>query len=313
MCELLVALPQNYFSMWVILALVSSLFLGFYDVLKKLSVNKNAVLPVLFISTIASSIIVTPLVIGSAYFPSFFQSISLYVPEITMKEHLMIFLKAVIVVSSWIFAFHALKHLPITIVSPIRATGPVWTLIGAILIFNEHLNFTQWIGVIITLVFFYLLSTAGKLEGINFRKNVWVFCIVAATLLGAASGLYDKFIIRKIDRLAVQAWFTYYQVIVMLPAIAMFRWAKSKPERPVFEWRWTIPAIGLFLLIADFAYFYSLSYEDSMISIVSALRRGGVLVAFITGALLFKENNIRKKGIYLLGILAGILIISLGS
>lgn len=299
--------------MWVLLALTSAFFLGFYDVLKKLSVNGNAVLPVLFISTITGALLVLPVVVGSFYFPSFFQSINLYVPSITYKEHLLIFIKALIVVSSWILAFHALKHLPITIVSPIRSTGPVWTLIGAIIIFQEKLNPIQWIGVNITLFFFYLLSTAGKLEGINFRKNVWIFCIIGATLLGATSGLYDKFIIRKIDRLAVQAWFTFYQVLVMLPAIAIFRWKKHSDQRPQFFWRWTIPAIGLFLLIADFAYFYALSYEDSMISIISALRRGGVLVAFITGALLFKENNIRKKGIYLLGILTGILIITLGS
>ncbi len=299
--------------MWVIPALISAILLGMYDVFKKLSVNSNAVLPVLLLSTMAGATLVSPIVIGSAFYPEAFQNIHLYVPPISAHEHWLIFIKSVIVVSSWIFAFHAVKHLPITIVAPVRATGPIWTLIGAILIFQENLNPVQWLGVVITLVFFYLLSTAGKLEGINFRKNVWIFCIISATLLGAASGLYDKFIIRKIDRLAVQAWFSFYQVVVMLPAIALFRWAKPRAERPVFQWRWSIPAIGLFLLLADFAYFYALSYEDSMISIISALRRGGVLVAFVMGAILFKENNIRRKGIYLLGILAGILIISLGT
>lgn len=299
--------------MWVFLALVSAFLLGIYDVFKKLSVNGNAVLPVLLISSITGALLFITPTVGSVYFPDFFQSIHLYVPAISLKEHGLIFLKSLLVVSSWILAFHALKHLPITIVSPIRATGPIWTLIGAILIFHESLNLLQWTGIIITLVFFYFLSTAGKLEGIHFRKNVWVFCIIGATLLGAASGLYDKFIIRKIDRLAVQAWFSFYQVVVMLPFVALFRWSKPKSKRPQFHWRWSIPAIGLFLLLADFAYFYALSYEDSMISVISALRRGGVLIAFITGAFLFHESNIRQKGIYLLGILAGILLISLGS
>lgn len=299
--------------MWVFLALGSAFLLGFYDVLKKLSVNKNAVLPVLFFSTIAAAVLVSPFIIGSRIAPEAFKAIHLFVPEISFHEHGLIFMKAMIVVSSWIFAFHALKHLPITIVAPVRATGPIWTLIGAILIFQEQLNALQWLGVSVTLVFFYLLSTAGKLEGINFRNNIWIFCIIAATLLGAASGLYDKFIIRKIDRIAVQAWFSVYQVAVMLPAIALFRWRLPQSTRPAFEWRWTIPAIGLVLLLADFAYFYALSYEDSMISIVSALRRGGVIVAFVTGAWLFHENNIRKKGIYLAGILIGILLITLGS
>lgn len=299
--------------MWVLLALLSALLLGIYDVFKKLSVNGNAVFPVLLISAITGAILFIPPTLGSWLFPTFFQSIHLYVPPITLREHGLIFLKTMLVVSSWILAFSALKRLPITIVTPIRATGPIWTLIGAILIFNERLNWLQWAGVITTLGFFYLLSTAGRLEGIHFRKNIWILFIVGATLLGASSGLYDKFIIRKVDRLAVQAWFTFYQVVVMLPVLAAVRWSRPKNKRIPFEWRWSIPAIGVFLLLADFAYFYALSYEDSMISIISALRRGGVLIAFITGAFLFREHNIRQKGLYLLGILAGILLISLGS
>lgn len=299
--------------MWVLLALISAVLLGVYDVFKKISVNGNAVLPVLFGSTITGALLVLPFVAGSVIFPDAFKNIHLYVPVIGLKEHGLILLKAAIVVSSWMFAFHALKHLPLTIVTPIQATGPIWTLAGAILIFRENLNPLQWGGVTITLVFFYLFSTAGKLEGINFMKNKWILCIIAGTLLSAASGLYDKYIIHRIDRLAVQAWFTFYQVLVMLPAITFFRWSKYKEERPPFQWRWSIPAIGFFLLIADFSYFYALSFPGSMISIISALRRGGVLVAFITGALLLKERNIRTKGIYLLGILTGILLISLGS
>ncbi|MFV0345300.1 MAG: EamA family transporter [Bacteroidales bacterium] len=299
--------------MWVILSLISAVLLGLYDVFKKLSLNKNAVLPVLFLSTLTAAVLVVPVLVGSGISPELFQRIHLYVPPISAHEHLLVFIKSLIVVGSWIFAFHAMKHLPITIISPIRATGPIWTLIGAILIFGERLNIMQWFGVLTTLVFFYLLSTAGKREGINFRRNKWVFCIIAATLLGTASGLFDKHILRQVDRLAVQAWFSFYQVVVMLPAIALFRWRKPRGERPPFEWRWTIPLIAIFLLFADFAYFYALSIPESMISIVSALRRGGVVIAFVVGALLFKEQNLKQKGIYLLGILIGILIISFGT
>lgn len=299
--------------MWVLLALLSAFLLGIYDVFKKLSVNGNAVFPVLLISATTGALLFLPPTVGSYLFPDFFQSIHLYVPPISAREHVLIFLKTILVVSSWILAFSALKHLPITIVTPIRATGPIWTLVGAIVLFQENLNALQWAGVITTLIFFYLLSTAGKLEGIHFRKNTWVLFVVGATLLGASSGLYDKYIIRQIDRLAVQAWFSFYQVVVMLPVLAVVRWSRPKSKRIPFQWRWSIPAIGVFLLLADFAYFYALSYEDSMISVISALRRGGVLVAFVTGALLFHEHNIRQKGIYLLGILAGILLISLGS
>lgn len=299
--------------MWVILALFSAVLLGIYEVFKKLSVHKNAVIPVLFISTLTSSLIFLPLTVGSVFYPDFFSGIQLYIPEITLSAHGYIFLKSMLVVSSWILAFYAVKNLPITLVAPIRATGPIWTLIGAILIFSEHLNTNQWIGVIITLLFFYLLSTTGKSEGINFSTNKWVLFIVLATFLGAASGLYDKFLMRRIDRMAVQAWFSFYQVVIMLPILAVNRWRLPKGERTPFHWRWSIPLIGVFLVLADYLYFNSLSYEDSMISIVSALRRGGVVISFVVGAVVFHEKNIRRKAIFLAGILIGILLISLGS
>ena len=299
--------------MWVILALASAVLLGIYEVFKKLSVNKNAVIPVLFISTLTSSIIFLPLTVGSSFYPEFFKTIQLFVPEITGQQHFFIFLKSILVVSSWILAFYAVKNLPITIVAPIRATGPIWTLLGAIDIYSEHLNTYQWFGVIITLLFFYLLSTTGKLEGVNFTTNKWVFFIVAGTFLGAASGLYDKFLMRRIDRMAVQAWFSFYQVAILLPVLAVNRWRLPKGERTPFHWRWSIPLIGVFLVMADYLYFNSLSYKDSMISIVSSLRRGGVVISFVVGALVFHEKNISRKAIYLAGILIGILLISLGS
>lgn len=299
--------------MWVILALSSALFLGVYEVFKKLSVHKNAVIPVLFISTLTSSIIFLPITVGSSFYPGFFQHIELFVPEIKVEDHMLIFLKSLIVVSSWVMAFYAVKNLPMTIVAPIRATGPIWTLLGAIVIFSEHLNAQQWAGVIVTLFFFYMLSIAGKSEGINFSANKWVFLIMAGTFLGAVSGLYDKYLMRRIDRMAVQAWFSFYQVAILLPVLAINRWRLPKPERTPFYWRWTIPMIGVFLVVADYLYFNSLSYADSLVSIVSALRRGGVVISFVVGALVFKERNIPLKALYLVGIMIGILLISMAS
>lgn len=298
--------------MWAIAGLLSALFLGVYDIFKKTSLNGNAVMPVLFFATLTSTVIFLPVVSGSVLFPEFFARIGLFSPSLSFTEHLQVLLKAVIVVSSWILAFFAMKHLPISIFAPIRSTGPFWTLIGAILIFHEKLNALQWAGVSLTLLFFYLFSTAGRKEGIVFRKNRWIIFIVLGTILGSVSGLYDKFIISRIDRIAVQAWFSFYQVAILLPVLAIFWFPGHKNTTP-FRWRWAIPAIGLTLVIADFLYFYALSLEGSMISMISALRRSSVLITFTLGAMIFREKNLKSKGIYLLGILAGILLITLGS
>lgn len=298
--------------MWALLGLASALFLGIYDIFKKQSVNENAVMPVLFFSTIASSAIFIPLVILSRISPDLISNSNFFVPELSVNDHLHILLKSVIVVSSWVLSFFALKHLPITIVAPIRATSPLWTLIGALLIFHERLNLYQWTGIVLTLAFFYLFSTAGKLEGIEFKKNKWISFIVGATILAAVSGLYDKYIMLRINRIAVQTWFSFYQVLILFPFVLLNeRIRKNKNIR--FEWRWTIPFIGIFLVIADYLYFYALSNEEALISVIATLRRGSVLITFLIGGLLFREKNLKKKGSYLLGILAGIVLITLGT
>jgi len=297
--------------MWWLLAIVSAFFLGIYDVVKKVSVNNNAVLPILLFSSLSGAILFIPILVVSKaqLIPA---THLFYIPPISLQEHALLFLKSVIVVTSWIFSFFALKHLPITIVSPIRATGPLWTLIGAIIIFSEKLTPYQWIGILITLTFFYLFSIAGKTEGISFRRNKWILFIILGTLFGAVSGLYDKFLLRHINRMAVQCYFTFYQVVLFAPIVMILWWPKRKKYTP-FVWRWTIPLIGIFLIVADFFYFYALHIPESMISIVSALRRGSVIIAFAFGAYLFKEKNIKTKSIYLLGILLGIGLLIFGT
>ena len=298
--------------MWALFGIFSALFLGFYDLFKKHSVNNNAVMPVLFFSTVSSALLFLPPIIISHHNPVILQNSGLFVPSLTLPEHLMVLLKSAIVVSSWVLSFFALKHLPITIVSPIRATGPLWTLVGAIIIFREQLNVFQWAGILITLCFFYLFSTAGKLEGIEFKRNKWILFIIGGTILGAASGLYDKYIMTRLDRVGVQAWFSIYQVVVLLPFVLLNEKIRKRKNIP-FHWRWTIPFIGLFLVIADYLYFYALSNPDALISVISALRRGSVLVVFIIGGIIYKEKNLKKKGLYLIGILVGILMITLGT
>jgi transporter family protein len=297
--------------MWFYLALTSASLLGIYDVLKKISLNNNAVLPVLMISILSAAIAFIPLIVLS-HLNIIDSSQTLYIPTITLAEHIQILIKSIIVLTSWVFSFNALKHLPITIVAPIRATGPLWTLVGAIIIFTEQLNAYQWIGIAVTLFFFFRFATVGKNEGIYLTNNKWFWFIIIATLSGAASGLYDKHLLRNIDRMAVQSWFSIYQVMIMLPLTMLLWWPKHKSSKP-FTFRWTIPLIGIALVLADYFYFKALSEPNSLISVISAIRRGGVVIAFIFGAILFQEKNIKQKSIYLLGIGIGIGFLIFGS
>jgi transporter family protein len=297
--------------MWLVLGLVSSFFLGVYDISKKISLNNNAVIPVLFLASTAGALIFIPIVILS-HLGIISDTALLYISKVDLFTHFLIFLKSVLVGSSWIFAFFALKHLPITIITPIRATGPVWTLMGAIIIYGEQYNGLQWVGLITVLVFFYIFTLAGNKEGIKFRKNRWILFIVIATLLGSTSALYDKFLVTHYDKMVVQAWFSIYMIPVFLPFV-LFMWYPKRKKTTPFQWRWSIPLIGILLTVADFAYFYALSDKNALITIISILRRSSVVISFTIGAIIFKDVNIKQKGVALAGILIGVIVILLAS
>ena len=304
--------------MWLLYAFLSAALLGFYDVFKKLSLKQNAVIPVLFLNTLFCSLIFLPLMCGSAA-GCIAEGALAYIPPTTWQEQCYILLKAVIVLSSWLFGYFGIKHLPLTIVGPINATRPVMVLLGALLVFGERLNLYQWIGVLLAVASFYMLSRSGRREGIDFRHNKWIFFVVMASVLGAVSGLYDKYLMAQPDnggvglqRMVVQSYYNLYQCGLMAMMLCLLWWPKRKQNTP-FRWHWSIVLISLFLTAADFVYFYALSLPGAMISIVSMVRRGSVLVSFVFGALVFREKNLWSKALDLALVLLGMLFLYWGT
>jgi len=304
--------------MWLILAFMSAALLGCYDSFKKEALRENAVLPVLFLNTLFSSLIFLPLIVISANSTMLDGSI-FHVGAGGWEMHKYIVLKGLIVLSSWILGYFGMKHLPLTIVGPINATRPVMVLVGALLVFGERLNIWQWIGVSLAVVSFLMLSRSGKKEGIDFRRDHWIWMIVGAAALGALSGLYDKYLMAPVneggiglDRMMVQAWYTIYQCFMMMAMLLLLWWPRHHETTP-FHWHWSIIFVSIFLSTADFLYFYSLSLPDAMISIVSMIRRGSVVVSFLFGAAFFHEKNLKAKVVDLALVLLGMIFLAIGS
>lgn len=304
--------------MWLILAFLSATLLGFYDVFKKMALRGNAVIPVLFLNTLFCSLIFIPFIVASA--AGVLASDSLfYVPACGWEVHKYIVLKSFIVLSSWLFGYFAMKHLPITIVGPVNATRPIMVLVGAMLVFGEQLNLWQWGGVLLAIISFFLLSKSGKKEGIDFKHNRWVYFLVLAAVFGAVSGLYDKYLMAPVSegglglaRMAVQSWYNLYQCFLMGLMLLLLWWPQRQLTTPM-HWHWAIVFISIFLSAADFVYFYALSLPDAMISIVSMIRRGSVIVSFLFGAAVFREKNLGGKIIDLLLVLLGMVFLYIGS
>ncbi|TXD49238.1 EamA family transporter [Polaribacter sp. IC073] len=296
--------------MWMYLGLLAALFLGLHNLCKKHAVQGNEVFPVLFGTILSGFLLLLPFFIGSLYFPAFTKEIGFHITTLPWKTHGFIFIKSMIMAASWVLAYQALKHLPITIVAPIRSAGPFFTFIGAILIYNEQPTFLQWIGFFLIILSVLLYARVGKKEGIIFKRNKWIFAIIGATFLGASSGLYDKFLIQSLtlNPQTLQFWFCWYTVLILFVILSV-TWFPNAVKRKSFKFRWTIVAVGILLQAADYFYFKALQDPDALIMLLSAIKRSQLIIAVVVGGLLFKEKNKRKKLVPLVGIMIGIFLI----
>jgi len=292
---------------WILASLVSAFFLGCYDLSTKHAVRDNAVLPVLFFANACSAVVWLLLQAGTTLAPNAFPA-ALHVDTLTSFQHLQLLLKSMIVAASWVCSYFAVKQLPVSLAAPIRATGPVWTLLGATLVLGERPTWLEGLGIVITLASFLGLSVVGAREGIHFRRNRWIWFLGGGTLLGALSGLYDKYLLGSVGFTAatVQCWFSIYLALLFLPLAV--GWKLRWWQRQEFQWRGSIILVSLMLLVADFLYFNALRDPEALVSMVSSLRRGGTLVAFAGGILLFGEVNARAKLPAVIGVVIGIVL-----
>jgi len=284
--------------MWIPFILISAFFLSLYDVSKKKSVHDNAVMPVLFLATLfgATSYVC---MLGT-------QGELMRCLDISSPAFAKVFFKSLLVASSWIFAYYAMRALPFSIVSPIRSSAPFWTLIGALILYHEIPSLPQALGMGCVLAGYWYFSQIGQREGIHFTRNLGIVYAFAGTLLGACSALYDKYLLQTcaMDKQMMQLWFELDLSLLLGLGLVIQR--ASGLHRTPFQWRWTIPLVGILLVAADAFYFAALSEHGVAISVLSLVRRSNVAFSFLLGAALFREPQLKKKAIALACILAGI-------
>ena len=185
-------------------------------------------------------------------------------------------------------------------------------LVFSLVLFGEKLNLMQWGGVVLTLASLYMLSISGKKEGIDFRRSRGVLYMAVSVLSGVASALYDKHIMSYMEPLFVQGWTNLF-ITVLLGLCTLVQVLRRRGEAERFRWDWTLLLIAVLITVADYLYFRALSCEGALLSMISLTRRGSVIVTFFCGAMLFREQRVWQKAAVLGVMLAGLVLIVLGS
>ena len=289
---------------WIAFILTSAVFLAFYDLAKKAAVKDNAVLPVLLFATLFGALgyIGTLAMTGGV-------ATAL---DIDGRTSILVFIKALIVSTSWVLTYYALRTLPLTIATPIRASAPAIVFVAAFFLYGEQPSLVQGVGMLLVFLGYWVFSWAGRHEGIDFFRTPAVWYAIGGMCFSAASSMWDKYIL-QLAKLPVEKMQFWFQVdLVLVYAALLLVWRIFKLDAKRFQWRWTIPAVGILLAAADWLYFHGLAIPDVAISVASLMRRFSVVITFILGALFFHERNLRRKGLALAAIVGGILLLAWG-
>ena len=290
---------------YLVLILLSAFILGIYDIFKKSAVRDNAVLPVLFFSNLSGMIFFMALAAAQGKFVEYATGFS------GILQFSMIFVKSLIVATTWALAFYAMRELPISIASPIRATAPFWTFIGSLIWFREFPNLLQGIAMIVIFVGYYMFTVISKMDGINFKKHKGFHCIILATLIGSLAALFDKYLmgVLHVPKTTVQFYFIIELVLIFGVSCLIHRAAVK--ERTPFKWRWSIAMVGMLLVVTDYVYFAAVSIPGVQIAILSLIRRSSCIVTFVIGYKYFKEGNFKIKLCALVMFLIGIALLAI--
>ena len=287
---------------WTAWILLSSVFLALYDLAKKASVRDNAVLPVLLCSTCCGCAAFVSGLAVCGDLPSAWAAVDGRILGLSA-------IKSTIVATSWVFTFCALRTLPITIATPIRASAPALVFVAAFFLYGEVPSWVQAVGMLAVFGGYFAFSWAGKHEGIDFFRNKAVWCAIVGACFSALSSIWDKYVfqVAAAPVETVQFFFQIGLVIVYALILSGQRLLRIPHDR--FEFRFTIPFVGILLAMADWLYFKGLAVPDAPISVGSLLRRFSVVITFVLGARFFHETNLKRKALALAAILVGVILL----
>lgn len=281
--------------MWLWMSVCSAVLLGIYDVAKKQALKKNGVYWILLSATAFTAVFLSPCLSHGS-----------------LQDHLSLVLKAVLVSTSWVSGLIALQHLPLTTVSTVKASRPMFVVVFSILLFGERLNLLQWIGVGIVMAALFLSTRSNRHDTDKETTAKGMTCMIVSVLSGSASALYDKFILQHLEPLFVQSWTNIY-ITVLLAVVILVQYLADKEHFQPFTWDWRIPLIAVLITASDMLYFYSVKDPDALLSVISMIRRSSVVITFLFGALVFKEGHVKDKALDLVLMMAGVALLLFGS
>ncbi len=281
---------------WLLMAILSGAIQGFWDIFKKTAMEKVSTFNVLSLYTVISF-----LILSVDYKNALAMDMS-FLPIIILKSLLIYF--------SWIMSFVAIRHLPISVASPLRSLTPLMTIFLGITFLNESLSWLQFAGVGVIFTAYYLIAKGDGRKITDFLKDRFLYLMVASSVLNSMSGMIDKYAMQHINTGQMQFWFMF--VLAVLYSITNVVVSHRQYGKMVLSFDKSILLMSIFIVVSDRIYFQAVAMPGSQLSVIMPLRFVSVIVSVVVGGLMFKEHNLKAKLIGVIQLMFGIVLVFVG-
>ncbi|MBQ3018564.1 MAG: DMT family transporter [Clostridia bacterium] len=277
---------------WIPLILFYGTCKGVREALKKKAMEKCSVMEVLFFYTFFAFLLTIPFAIGQDIF------------GISIKYHLVIFLKAFMIFIGWICAMNAMKRLPLSIYCVLDMSRMLFSIVLSIILLGETLGLFQGIGMVFVLVGVTIVNLKKDKKSGQTTTYKAIPLVVISCLLNAFSAIIDKYTLSTetgkwffgdelLNDAQMQFWYMLYlSSLYGLFILARFLIKKEKINvKRCLKCPW-IYMLSILFMLADKAMFIANSNPNSKVVTLTVLQQVSVIVSILLGKILYKEKHI---------------------
>ncbi|MBU4283516.1 MAG: EamA family transporter [Nanoarchaeota archaeon] len=231
----------------------------------------------------------------------------------SLKILAMIYTASVFATIAFLFVAKAVRHMDISIVSPLLSFSPAVVAVLAFFILGERITYLQLFGILLLILGSFVLEAENhntkKIFTKKFKSNYFYYIILALTLYGFCS-ILDKFILNTISPLTYIPIVHFFIAINFIILICIFHNGFEGIKHG-------IKSAGKWIfLVAILVTGYRLSQAQAIsmtyVSLVIPIKRMSAFFATIVGGRVFHEKNLAKRTLACIIMLAGSFLVILG-
>ncbi len=225
----------------------------------------------------------------------------------------LIYIAAVLTTIAFLFVAKAVRHMDISVISPLLAFDPAVVVVLAFFILRERITYLQLLGILLLVAGSFVLEAENyNIKNIftrKFKSNYFYYIILALILYGFGS-ILSKFILNTVSPLTFILVIHFFIALNFIALISMFHNGFEGIKHGIKSAGKYIFLVAI--LVTSCRLFQAQAISMAYVSLVIPIRRMSNLFATVVGGRMFHEKNLAKRTIACIIMLAGAFLVILG-